>query len=55
LAVPVSCGIAFAAWGLWSAMQSIAASGALNPVAASWSIHLLVGAAGAVMLARYGR
>jgi lipopolysaccharide export system permease protein len=55
LAVPVSCGIAFAAWGLWSAMQSIAASGALNPVAASWSIHLLVGAAGAVMLARQDR
>jgi lipopolysaccharide export system permease protein len=55
LAVPVSCGIAFAAWGWWSAMQSLAASAYLNPVAASWSIHLLVVAVGAAMLSRQNR
>ncbi|MDA8165362.1 MAG: LptF/LptG family permease [Desulfobacteraceae bacterium] len=50
LAVPVSCGMAFAAWGWWSAMQSLAASSFLNPVIASWTIHFAVGTAGAVML-----
>jgi lipopolysaccharide export system permease protein len=52
LAIPVSCGIAFAAWGWWSAMQSLAASDYLNPVAASWCIHLVVGTAGMIMLVK---
>ena len=40
-AIPASCGLAFAAWGAWSAGQSLARAATLPPGIASWSIHLL--------------
>jgi lipopolysaccharide export system permease protein len=55
LAIPVSCGLAFVAWGAWSASQSLAASGALPPEIASWSIHLLTIALGSFLLNRQNR
>jgi lipopolysaccharide export system permease protein len=54
-AVPFSTGLAFVAWGWWSAMQSLAASAYLGPLLASWSIHLLVGTAGIIMLVKLNR
>ena len=42
LAVPVSCGLAFAAWSWWSANQSMARAGHLNPVLASWLMYLII-------------
>jgi lipopolysaccharide export system permease protein len=54
-AVPLSSLLAFAAWGWWSTMQSLTGSAYLGPLLASWSIHLLVGVAGAIMLIRENR
>jgi lipopolysaccharide export system permease protein len=54
-AVPLSTSLAFVAWGWWSTMQSLAVSAYIGPLLASWSIHLLVGSAGAIMLVRLNR
>lgn len=40
-AIPISCGMAFIAWGLWSATQSMAKAAYLPPSLASWSIHIV--------------
>ncbi len=53
LAIPVSCGIAFAVWGGWSASQSMAKAAYLAPGLASWSIHLVAGALGIFLIARH--
>jgi lipopolysaccharide export system permease protein len=42
LAIPISCGIAFAAWGWWSTSLTLAKSDYLHPVFASWGMHFLV-------------
>lgn len=42
LAVPVSCGLAFAAWSWWSTSQSMARAGHLNPVLASWLMYFII-------------
>ncbi len=52
LAVPVSCGMAFVCWGIWAILQSLAKADYLNPLLASLSIHLAVGAAGLFLLMR---
>ncbi|MCI5143973.1 MAG: YjgP/YjgQ family permease [Candidatus Electrothrix sp. AR3] len=52
LAVPVSCGLAFACWGVWAALQSFARAGYLNPLAAAGSIHIVVGTLGILLLLR---
>ncbi len=52
LAVPVSCGMAFACWGIWGIMQSLAKSGYLPPVIAALSIHLFMGIFGFILLLR---
>ena len=52
LAVPVSCGMAFACWGVWAALQSLAKAAHLPPLAAAISIHIVVGLAGLLLLAR---
>ncbi len=53
LAIPVSCGLAFAAWGLWSATQAMAQAAYLPPVLASWSIHLVGGGVGFYLIRRH--
>ena len=53
LAIPISCGLAFTAWGLWSATQSMASAAYLPPAVASWSIHLLSVIAGTVLIRRH--
>lgn len=55
LAIPVSCGMAFAAWGAWSASQSLAKTSTLPPGVASWSIHVLTIALGCFLLKRHNQ
>jgi lipopolysaccharide export system permease protein len=52
LAIPVSCGMAFACWGVWGTLQSLAKAGYLSPFLAASSIHLLVGLLGTILLLR---
>jgi lipopolysaccharide export system permease protein len=52
LAVPVSCGMAFACWGVWAILQSLAKAAYFNPLAAALSVHLIVGLAGLFLLMR---
>ena len=55
LAIPVSCGLAFAAWGGWSASQSLAKTATLPPGIASWSIHLLTIGVGCFLLKKHNQ
>jgi lipopolysaccharide export system permease protein len=52
LAVPTSCGMAFACWGIWAILQSLAKAAYLNPLAAALSVHLIVGTLGLFLLLR---
>ena len=52
LAIPVSAGLAFLVWGLWSGLQAMAQATAISTIAASWSIHLLCLAGGAILMGR---
>ena len=52
LAIPVSCGMAFACWGIWGTLQSLAKAGYMNPFFAAVIIHLLVGLLGFSLLVR---
>ena len=52
LAIPVSCGMAFASWGVWATMQSLAKASYLNPLLAAVLIHLIIGLAGFLLLLR---
>lgn len=49
-AIPVSTGLAFLVWGLWSGLQALAQTSALPVMIASWSIHGLCLAGGAMVL-----
>lgn len=50
-AIPVSAGLAFLVWGLWTGLQAMAQNSAMPVLLASWSIHGLCLAAGAMILA----
>jgi len=52
LAIPVSCGLAFACWGLWGTLQSLAKAGYIAPLAAASSVHFIVGGFGIYLLLR---
>jgi len=52
LAVPMSCVLAFLAWGWWSTAQSMIGAYGLNPAVASWSVHLITGSLGILMINR---
>ncbi len=52
LAIPVSCGLAFACWGVWGTLQSLAKVGYLPPLLATSSVHLVVSAIGIYLLLR---
>ena len=52
LAIPVSCGLAFACWGTWGALQSLAKANYINPLMAALSIHILISTLGIVFLLR---
>ena len=50
VAIPVSCGLAFGAWGLWGIMQSFAKADILNPYLAALAVHLLIGSLGTYLI-----
>lgn len=54
IAIPVSCGMAFIAWGLWGALQSLAKAGYLSPIIAAMLIHIIFGVSGFLLLYRQG-
>ena len=55
LAVPLSCGLAFTAWGCWSVMQSLAKSALINPYLAAWSVHFVIGVFGTFLILQQDR
>ncbi len=55
MTVPASCVLAFFAWAAWNAGQALSQAGRLHPVAASWSIHLVLSATGFLLLWRANR
>ena len=52
LAIPVSCGMAFVCWGVYTTLQSLAKASYLNPLTAALSVHLVVGCLGFLLLIR---
>lgn len=50
IAIPASCGLAFVAWGIWGAMQSLAKTGYMHPFIGATVIHLVFGLAGLYLL-----
>ncbi len=50
VAIPASCGLAFLAWGLWGALQSLAIAGVVSPMVAAMSIHISFSLAGFFLL-----
>lgn len=52
VAIPASCALAFVAWGVWGAMQSMAGAGYLNPVIAAVTVHIIFASAGIWLLRR---
>ena len=50
MAIPISSGLAFVAWGIWSANQAMTNAAYLNPVLASWLIHLIVASIGIFLI-----
>ncbi|MFN2353469.1 MAG: LptF/LptG family permease [Desulfopila sp.] len=55
VAIPASCMLAFVAWGLWGAMQSLAKAGYLSPFISATSIHLIFAMLGIALLQREDR
>lgn len=55
VAIPASCGLAFVAWGIWGALQSLAITGYLSPVIAAITIHVLFSIAGIFLLIKNDR
>lgn len=54
IAIPVSCGMAFVAWGIWGALQSLAKAGYLSPLIAAVLIHIIFGLSGFLLLHKQG-
>ena len=50
VAIPVSCGLAFGAWGLWGIMQSFAKAAIVNPYIAGLTVHVLIGSVGTYLI-----
>jgi lipopolysaccharide export system permease protein len=55
VAIPASCGLAFVAWGIWGALQSLAAAGYVSPFIAAASIHIIFSISGIILLAQNDR
>lgn len=52
MTIPTSCGMAFGAWALWNGAQALSQAGQINPITASWSIHIILAASGFFLLWR---
>ena len=55
ITIPASCTLAFSAWALWNGGQALSQVGQINPIPASWSIHILLIASGYLLLWRLNR
>jgi lipopolysaccharide export system permease protein len=55
VAIPVSCGLAFFAWGIWGALQSLAIAGYISPIVAAITIHIVFSLAGIFLLIKNDR
>lgn len=54
VAIPASCGMAFLAWGVWGALQSLAKVDYLSPILAGSLIHIIFGISGFLLLHKQG-
>ncbi|MBU0944159.1 MAG: LptF/LptG family permease [Proteobacteria bacterium] len=54
VAIPASCAMAFIAWGVWGALQSLARADYFSPFLAAVLIHILFGGAGFLLLHKQG-
>lgn len=52
LAIPVSCGLAFASWGLWGTLHSLAKASYMSPLLAACTVHTIIGVTGIFLLLR---
>lgn len=52
VAIPASCGMAFGAWGIWGALQSLAGAGYISPIIAAVAIHIFFVTGGLLLLKR---
>ena len=50
IAIPASCGMAFLAWGIWGALQSLARVDYISPLLAASLIHIIFGLSGFFLL-----
>ena len=50
IAIPVSCGMAFFAWGVWGALQSLARTGYIPAIPAALSVHIVFSLIGIYLL-----
>lgn len=55
VAIPVSCGLAFVAWGIWGALQSLAIAGYISPMVAAVIIHIFFSITGIILLIKNDR
>ena len=55
MTIPISCVLAFFAWALWNVTQSLAQAAYVNPLVASWSIHVILTVTGLILLWRASR
>jgi len=54
VAIPASCAMAFVAWGLWGALQSLARADYFSPLLAAVLIHIIFGGGGFILLHKQG-
>ena len=50
IAIPVSCFMAFFAWGIWGTLQSLAKTGNFMPLLAAFSVNVIFGLVGIYLL-----
>jgi lipopolysaccharide export system permease protein len=55
MTIPISCVLAFFAWAIWNFTQSLSQAAYVNPILASWSIHVILTVTGLILLWRMNR
>lgn len=55
VAIPASCGLAFIAWGIWGALQSLSIAGYIHPLLAATGLHIIFSIAGFLLLVQNDR
>jgi len=55
VAIPISCFMAFAAWGIWGTLQSFAKTGYISPVPAAIGVHIVFSVVGIYLLNKQDR